>query len=990
MDRLLGLHDYFYRNLHTEEGGGVVLRLEFTKKGIRRVSVTLAAMLLLSMLIPLLASAASLFNIQFDSLTGKVYGYVYSDKPSVSVSVYDNVYGQKNIVTNTAYTSVTNGVYYYRLDTPSNSELTGHSPVTATVYEGTTPYVSVNRSVYSSVYVLGNATTPSAPTGFTAALSGGNLSTTWPMINDPMIKTINLYLNGDKYHSGNSRNLEPNGYFSYWTGSSLPYYFGGTYNLQMSVTDVAGHESPLSPAITLTAPTQSAGYHYSGTVAMNGNAQVGTTFVVKDLTGNVVHSITYNGSVVSGTTSVGRYEITNNYYGTPYTDRLFYFFDLPDTAYSITVTNAINTKTVTTNMTAPLPISLYYSANVSYGSYANIYVNTTYLKTSFASEPVYLFNGYGQGHYMQPNEGIVNFTPDGSHANYLNVRFPYDKWPFGGVLSSNSSTTLYADKLAPSDFQLRKSSDNSLVGIVSASADAYIKGLLKLSLSSELQAGQQYVLSMSQASGGNEILLPLWSGTKFSAYVSTRVGETQGPFDDIDYSLADQTISVVAAPSTQTSATTPTTTTTTTQSTNQPPSTTSDSVKLDPKSITVTKETGTDGKPVTRLTVDADMMGKALGLLKDKDNGARVVTIEASGTEAAAKVDIPASALTEALGSKLDAVISIKTDVATYNVPIDIFKDLASALKSDLKDVKVTVSITKASETINQAIQKTNPDVKPLLANPIEFTITAESSNGSKMDINDFGGTYVERKILVPSTVDSSRTTAVVIDLKTGQMKFIPAIITNTDGKAEVTIKSSHNSVYTLVEQKKSFDDLNGHWAKDDIELLASKLIVQGMTDTNFAPELKVTRAQFASMLVTALGLNEDAAAAKFGDVNTNSWFAGAVGAAAKADIVDGMDNGDFAPNASITREQMAVMISRAIKAAGKYADVTATQDQTLARFTDSGQIHGWAKSAVTQAVDAKIVTGLTDQTFVPSDYATRAQAAVMLKRFLQYVQFIN
>ncbi|WNR47146.1 S-layer homology domain-containing protein [Paenibacillus roseipurpureus] len=954
----------------------------FTKKGVRRVSVTLAAMLLLSLLVPLLASAASLFRFQYDSLTGKVYGYVYSDKSSVSVSVYDNVYGKKNIVTNAAYTSVTNGVYYYRLDTPSNGELTGYSPVTATVYESTTPYVSMNTTVYSSVYVFENANTPSAPTGFAAVINGGDLFSSWPMINDPMIKTINLYMNGNKYHSNNSRNLESNGNFSYWTGIHLGYNYGGTYTMQMSVTDVAGRESPLSPAVTITAPSQPDGYRYQGQVALNGNVQDGTTFVVKDLTGNIVQNVTYNGGVVSGSTSIGRYEISDKDYSGTYTDRLYYFFDLPNKAYTLTVTT--NSKTRTANMEAPNSL---WSIPVSNVSFAGVYVNLIYFYSNFASTPVYLFNGFEQGHYMQPNEGIVKFTPAGSNANYLYVQFPYDKWPYGGLTSSNNSTTLYADKLAAADFKLIKSSDNSLLEIVSAKADS--RGLLKLSLSSKLEAGQQYELSMSSTSGGNEIKLPLWSGTKFNANVQTRIGETQYIFDYVDYSIADQTISVSAS-STQTPSTPSIPSIPGIPSTPSTPSPTNGEVKLDPKGVTVTKETGADGKPVTRLTINADMMGKALGLLKDKDKGARSVTVEASGTEATAKIDIPASSLTEALGSNLDAVISIKSDAATYNLPINLFKDLTSALKSDLKDVKVTVSISKASETVTQEIKKANADVKQLLDNPIEFTITAETSKGSKLDINDFGGTYVERKILIPSKVDSSKTTAVVIDPTTGLMKFIPAIITNADGKSEVTIKSSHNSVYTLIERNKSFNDLNGHWAKADIELLASKLIVQGITDTNFSPEQNVTRAQFASLLVTALGLNEVAGSVKFNDVNANDWYSGAIGAATKAGIVDGVDNGNFAPNASITREQMSIMISRAIKAAGKNADVTSTQDQTLASFTDRGAIHDWAKSAVAQVVDAKIVTGLTDNAFAPSDIATRAQAAVMLKRFLQYMQFIN
>ena len=180
---------------------------------------------------------------------------------------------------------------------------------------------------------------------------------------------------------------------------------------------------------------------------------------------------------------------------------------------------------------------------------------------------------------------------------------------------------------------------------------------------------------------------------------------------------------------------------------------------------------------------------------------------------------------------------------------------------------------------------------------------------------------------------------------------------------------------------------MKGHWAKADVELLASKLVIKGVSDHSFAPNSPITRAEFATLLVRALGLNEEVST-KFSDVPANSWFTGTVGAAVKAGLIEGFDETSFKPNERISREQMAVMVTRAMEFAGQSAAIDLKQ---LDQFTDSTGLSVWSKEgSVAQAVIAGIVNGATETTFAPAAHATRAEAAVMLKRLLQYVQFIN
>ncbi|HEY0826897.1 MAG TPA: S-layer homology domain-containing protein, partial [Bacilli bacterium] len=249
---------------------------------------------------------------------------------------------------------------------------------------------------------------------------------------------------------------------------------------------------------------------------------------------------------------------------------------------------------------------------------------------------------------------------------------------------------------------------------------------------------------------------------------------------------------------------------------------------------------------------------------------------------------------------------------------------------------------------------------------------------------------YVNRTLTVDKAITANEATAVLYNPITGSMAFVPATFSTINGTTEVTIKRNGNSIYTIVQFNKKFADLGGHWAKSDIEQMASKLIVKGYTETTFKPNENITRAQFASILIQSLGLAANKGGAAFSDVNTKDWYSGFIGAASAAGLTSGFSDGTFKPNDLISREQMAVMISKAIKFSGKQTIPSGTQDKLLLRFSDKDAISSWAKSAAAQCIDAGIISGLGDKSFAPSAKATRAQAVVMVKHMLEYVGFMD
>ncbi|MBE1443770.1 pectate lyase [Paenibacillus sp. OAS669] len=395
-----------------------------------------------------------------------------------------------------------------------------------------------------------------------------------------------------------------------------------------------------------------------------------------------------------------------------------------------------------------------------------------------------------------------------------------------------------------------------------------------------------------------------------------------------------------------------------------------------------------DGKAAARATLEGAALTQALEILKGA--AGQRISIEVKGNnEPVGLLELPSASVAELVSKAPNAVISLKYGGASYDLPlkaIDI-DALASKLGAASKDVKIVISIEKVSGAALSAIEAKakQQGLNPLVP-AVDFTVTAEDNSGKAIQISDFGALYVTRTLDLTKAPDSKTTTAVLYNPAAGTFSFVPALFTTEGGASKAVIRRPGNSIYTVVEYSRTFDDIKGHWAQADVELLASKLVVNGVTDSSFAPQHEITRAEFAALLVRVLGLNETAAT-KFRDVKANDWFAGAIGAASQAGLVDGFENGTFQPEAAITREQMAVMITRAMSAAGKKADVS---PQGLSKFSDSGLVSGWAKDAVAQAVNAGIINGVTSDTFVPGAKASRAEAAIMLKRLLQYEQLMN
>lgn len=177
------------------------------------------------------------------------------------------------------------------------------------------------------------------------------------------------------------------------------------------------------------------------------------------------------------------------------------------------------------------------------------------------------------------------------------------------------------------------------------------------------------------------------------------------------------------------------------------------------------------------------------------------------------------------------------------------------------------------------------------------------------------------------------------------------------------------------------FVDTKDHWAKDAIGNLASRGIVNGVGGNVFLPESPVTRAQFLAMLAKASsGLDvTQSATAGFADVSDQEWYYHYVNWGFEKGIVQGFDESTFGPDANITREQMAVMLSNFTRS----ADLVLTgSNGGGSTFTDQTLINEWAQEAVAEMVSAGIMGGYPEGDFQPGGQATRAQAATVIYKY--------
>ncbi|MGI6028898.1 MAG: S-layer homology domain-containing protein [Candidatus Heteroscillospira sp.] len=183
----------------------------------------------------------------------------------------------------------------------------------------------------------------------------------------------------------------------------------------------------------------------------------------------------------------------------------------------------------------------------------------------------------------------------------------------------------------------------------------------------------------------------------------------------------------------------------------------------------------------------------------------------------------------------------------------------------------------------------------------------------------------------------------------------------------------------------KTFEDISGanaHKNQPAIEALAARGIIDGMSDGTFAPDSTMTRAQFAAIAVRGMGL-EPKATGDFTDVPAGAWYAGYIGTASSYGIINGRGDGIFDPESAITRQEAAALVCRAAELCGMDIEMdAASQRDTLAQFGDYITSDEWARPSLAFCYEEDILDQ-SDLNIRPKEAILRCEIAQMIYNML-------
>ena len=290
-----------------------------------------------------------------------------------------------------------------------------------------------------------------------------------------------------------------------------------------------------------------------------------------------------------------------------------------------------------------------------------------------------------------------------------------------------------------------------------------------------------------------------------------------------------------------------------------------------------------------------------------------------------------------------------------------------------------TITVTTADGGFTATCTVTvRPDIPP--ANP-NYRITVEATQGGTVTADPTAAKAGATVTLTPVPDRGYQVGAVAVTDRFGD----PVAVTeNADGTYTFTMPNGQVTVtVTFAEAPLPFPDVaEGDWFYDAVRYAYENGLMDGVGDNLFAPNSETTRAQLVTILYRLEGEPEVSGTSGFTDVEAGTWYTDAVAWAAANGIVNGVSETEFAPGKDITREQLATILFRYAEAKGY--DVSARAD--LSAYPDADQIQSYATESVAWAVAEGLIQGFEDNTLRPAGNATRAQIATILMRFCEGV----
>ncbi len=304
---------------------------------------------------------------------------------------------------------------------------------------------------------------------------------------------------------------------------------------------------------------------------------------------------------------------------------------------------------------------------------------------------------------------------------------------------------------------------------------------------------------------------------------------------------------------------------------------------------------------------------------------------------------------------------------------------------SAVGDVRVSVYLLYWSENQNPQVKYEvyhNGKVDTVVLDPTSIT----ESQWVTLGTYDFAGNPDEeyvKLVTVPTTIEKANTRAstIAFEILNSERADVWQTVFVTPKNDSDSLLAAEKGVLATLDK---FADMVGHWANYDVEFMANEGLVSGVSENAFDPEAQITRAEYVTILDRALGF-ELITGESFTDVAQDAWYAPYVATAKANGLLEGLPTDEgFKPEQPITREEMALFTYNAIQKIGKNDEWLDDMSDDYGKFTDTASVSAWAEEALIYLIKTGIIKGTSDTTVSALDNATRAQGAVILKRFMQ------
>ena len=369
---------------------------------------------------------------------------------------------------------------------------------------------------------------------------------------------------------------------------------------------------------------------------------------------------------------------------------------------------------------------------------------------------------------------------------------------------------------------------------------------------------------------------------------------------------------------------------------------------------------------VASSSIDKSTLDKAFENLAESIDGKKtiVITIPEMKGAGAYELTLPASALSS---TEANTQLEINTNIAVVTLPTNMLTQETAAGAEN-------ISLTIAQADVSGLDEETRDRIgdRPVISLSLKVDGVPYAWHNEKAPVTvSIPYTPTAQELADPEhiTIWYIDGDGNVVEVPSG--KYDPA-------SGTVTFSTTHFSDFAVVYVAKTFEDLEGvAWARKPIEVLASKGILKGISEKEYAPQTNITRADFLYYLVRTLGVDAKLEG-NFDDIRWDAYYYKEIGIAKKLGITNGTGNNEFSPDDSITRMDMMVLTERALRMLKKLDTQGKASD--LEKFTDKSLIAAYATDSIASVVKEGLIIGSGDR-INPLGNTTRAEAAVFLHR---------